>query len=334
MTSGRLVVAGLLVLAAAYQAGTSDAVRSRACGDGLRHHDRLVFARGPQGASNVWIMRGDGRDLRRLTTSGRDVQPALSPRGDLVAFESARDGNAELYVVRSDGSGLRRLTATPDRREVRPAWHPDGRRLAFHSLPRDDTSIDNPDLEVLDVVTGRRERLTSTPGAKEVKPAWSPDGRQIAFEAGEPAVATAAPNDDIWVLRLADGRRWRLTDHPGREWFPAWSPDGSSIAFMSGRAGTFDVFVMRADGSDQRPVTTGASYDTEPTWSPDGSRIVYAEDDALVVPAPGVFAGTDTTRSDLVSVRPDGSGRVNVTSGAIDHGPSYRPCRKRQASSR
>jgi Tol biopolymer transport system component len=334
MTSSRPVMAGLLVLATAALPGSSDAGRGPSCGNGLTRHDRLVFSREVGGASNIWTARGDGSDVRRLTVSGQDYEPALSPSGELVAFESRRDGNAELYLVRTDGTGLRRLTHTPDRRELRAAWHPDGRRIAFHVLPRDDTSLDNPDLEVLDVVTGRREHLTSTPGVKEVKPSWSPDGKQVAFEAGDPAVATAAPNDDIWVLRVSDGRRTRVTDHPGREWFPAWSPDGRSIAFMSGRGGTFDVFVMRADGSDQHQVTNGTTYDAEPTWSPDGSRVVYAEDDAFVAPAPGVFAGTVTTRSDLVSVRPDGSGRMTITSGAIDHAPSYQPCRRRGGTAR
>lgn len=300
----------------------------RSCGDGLLHRDRLVFARGAEGATGIWTMRGDRSQLRQLTPTAMDTQPALSPNGALVAFESRRDGNGELYLVNADGTGLRRLTRTPDLREGRPAWHPDGRRLAFHSMPRDETSLDNPDLEVLDVVTGARSRLTSTPGTKEVKPAWSPDGRSIAFEAGEPAVATAAPNDDIWVMRLSDGHRTRITDHPGREWFPAWSPDGRQLAFMSGRDGTFDVYVARADGSDERRVTTGLTYDTMPTWSPDGSRLLYAEDDGVAVPSPGVYAAVGTTQSSLVSVRPDGSGRVVVTSGAIDHAPSYRPCRR------
>jgi Tol biopolymer transport system component len=331
---GRWLVAVVLVLVCFQVPSEADPGRSRPCRDGLTRHDHLAFARSAQGASDIWTVQGDGRGLRRLTSSGQDYQPAISPTGALIAFESRRDGNAELYLVRSDGTGLRRLTRTPMLREVRAAWHPDGRHIAFHSFPRDDTSLDNQELELLDVVTGSRRRLTSTPGAKEVKPAWSPDGKQIAFEAGEPAAAGAAPNDDIWVLRLADGRRTRLTDQPGREWFPAWSPDGRQIAFMSAPGGTFDLWVMRADGSGQQQITSAPTYDAEPTWAPDGSRIVYAEDDAVVVAPPGVYFGPQSSSSELVSVRPDGSGRHVITSGAIDASPSYQPCRQRPGKAR
>lgn len=322
------LVLGCAALLAVQLGSSTGPAAAPPCRDGLSHQDLLVFVRGAADTGDIWTTRGDRTQARRLTATGLDAEPALSPDGSRVAFWSKRDGNGELYLVNADGTGLRRLTQTPDLREVRPTWHPDGRRLAFHSLPRDDTSLDNPDLEVLDVVTGARSRLTDTPGAKEVKPAWSPDGRSIAFEGGEPAVWSAAPNDDIWVLRLSDGRRTRVTDHPGREWYPAWSPDGRHLAFMSGRDGTFDVYVARSDGTAARRVTTGPTYDTMPTWSPDGTRIVYAEEDDVVIPTPGAYVSPGTTSSSLVSVRPDGSGRVVLTSGAIDRAPSYLPCRR------
>lgn len=63
-----------------------------------------------------------------------------------------------------------------------------------------------------------------------------------------------------------------------------WSPDGSTLAYVSfpvGGAAILDstIFVMNADGSDPRPVTTGhAGY---PVWSPDGQWIAYANDAGL-----------------------------------------------------
>ena len=59
----------------------------------------------------------------------------------------------------------------------------------------------------------------------------------------------------------------------------AWSPDGSRLAFVAGRAhhvhaqGDGDLFVMRADGTHLKRLTSGLSI-SAPSWSPDGSRIV------------------------------------------------------------
>ena len=63
---------------------------------------------------------------------------------------------------------------------------------------------------------------------------------------------------------------------------PAWSPDGASIAFESRRGGRADIWVMRADGTEQAPLTSDAGDETHPDWSPDGARLVYdAEKDGV-----------------------------------------------------
>jgi Tol biopolymer transport system component len=55
----------------------------------------------------------------------------------------------------------------------------------------------------------------------------------------------------------------------------SWSPDGSSICFSSNEGGTFNVYVMRADGSHPTKLThTGASVWT--SWSPDRKRIAFS----------------------------------------------------------
>src|SRR4029079_17854003 len=53
-----------------------------------------------------------------------------------------------------------------------------------------------------------------------------------------------------------------------------WSPDGNTIAFVSDRDGRSKIFVMAANGSDQRSLTQGPNHAT-PEWSPDGTRIAY-----------------------------------------------------------
>jgi len=68
----------------------------------------------------------------------------------------------------------------------------------------------------------------------------------------------------------------QLTFEPSYEGDPAWSPDGSKIAFVSDRDGNREIYVMDANGSNQRRLASDASDDIEPDWSPDGSKIVFA----------------------------------------------------------
>lgn len=61
---------------------------------------------------------------------------------------------------------------------------------------------------------------------------------------------------------------------------PVWSPDRSKIAFVSNRENNeFEIYVMDANGSNQRRVTPGEQgFDHSPAWSPDGTRLVYVAD--------------------------------------------------------
>jgi len=49
-----------------------------------------------------------------------------------------------------------------------------------------------------------------------------------------------------------------------------WSPDGSQLLFTSQQAGSYDIWIMDADGSGQRALTTHPADDENPDWSPDG----------------------------------------------------------------
>jgi TolB protein len=101
-------------------------------------------------------------------------------------------------------------------------------------------------------------------------PSWSPDGAWIAYR-----VLTERDDGEIWVVR-ADGSDPHdlVNDQAFSDWGPAWSPDGRSIAFDSNRSGVLAIWVMDADGTNQRRLTSG--HGEYPSWSPDGRRIAYA----------------------------------------------------------
>jgi Tol biopolymer transport system component len=57
---------------------------------------------------------------------------------------------------------------------------------------------------------------------------------------------------------------------------PAWNPDGTSIAFTSRREGASHVFVMQADGTGTRRITSGEDNDSHPSWSPGGADLAFS----------------------------------------------------------
>ena len=76
--------------------------------------------------------------------------------------------------------------------------------------------------------------------------AISPDGSQIAF----------SYKGDIYKVPVAGGRAIQLTTHAGHDSYPVWSPDSKSIAFASNREGSFNIYLMQAQGGAPKRLTT------------------------------------------------------------------------------
>jgi TolB protein len=148
---------------------------------------------------------------------------------------------------------------------------------------------------------GHRRQLTHDGG---FDPTFSPDGSQIAYR-----LLLAADDGEIWGMDAAGGDRRDLVNDPDfSDWGPAWSPDGLEIAFDSNRRVGLAIWLMQADGSDQRIVTR--SHGEYPSWSPDGKRLAYAG---------GAYY-------DIHVVDVDGSNDAAITtSPAYDMGPAWSP---------
>ena len=121
------------------------------------------------------------------------------------------------------------------------------------------------------------------------------------------------PQGEIYTRDFAGGTWTRLTSNSTQEANPVWSPDGSQIAYQSTASGYWDIWVMRADGSNPRRLTSDPAADVSPDWSPDGSKITYAS-----------FA---TGSWDIWVIGVDGSSAVNLTptSGSTETSPAWSP---------
>ncbi len=216
---------------------------------------RLALARG----RDLWIMDADGSSPQRITNNPgeeSDDSPSWSPDGARLAVNGQHVVNGRLtpgvFILNADGSGRRLLVVAG----ANPAWSPDGETIAF----QDENGIDliSPD------GTGRRD-LECAGFSQD--PNWAPDGSLIAY-------SEAFPEDhgfgnDIGVA-TPDCSSARLVTNTGveSERQPAWSPDGSRIVFT----GNGHLQSIRADGTDERPVTDGEN-DAAPDWRPIAAAI-------------------------------------------------------------
>lgn len=101
----------------------------------------------------------------------------------------------------------------------------------------------------------------------------------LLFIALSVALLTSAsltlPTETTTATSLKPAAITQLTYDPGNALRPAWSPDNRLIAFESNRDGPFHIYVMNADGSHQRALTSGPNDDRHPLWTPDGKSILY-----------------------------------------------------------
>jgi TolB protein len=177
-----------------------------------------------------------------------------------VAF--ARDGR--LYLVDSDGQNARALGGSG---VLSPAWHPNGRFVAYGLMTPAGTVI-----EVRDLGTGATRRVTP-PNGLNATPAVSPDGSTIVFSHGE------ENGTDLHAVQFGGGSARRVTVGRGTDNVsPSFGPDGR-IAFTSGRSGHPEVYITDADGTNAELLTSFAfgdqNYRSDPDWSPDGRAVAF-----------------------------------------------------------
>ena len=193
-------------------------------------------------AAEIYVADTRHSIARRLTSNAAadDVEPAWSPDGRRLAWVSGSTGSHDIYVMSRDGGGKRRLVEDPAD-DVEPAWSPDGSRIAFAS------NRDGRYQLWLPTSPAASRRCSSRrPGQSALRRGTRPD--RLAY------TGMVEGDADVWLRRSTASTEARLTSTPGFDGRPDWSPDGRRLAFVSNRGGSQRVWLMRADGSRQRPL--------------------------------------------------------------------------------
>ncbi len=236
-------------------------------------------------------------DLVYSRLSGED--PFFDSKIAYIAETGPKDARVKrLAIMDSDGANHRFIT-NGQSTALTPRYSPDYSKIAYLSY-----TDGNPRIYIYDIDTGR-QTLVAQSSNPTFAPRWSPDGRWILY-----SMAIAGNTDIYRVSSAGGGTPVRLTDGPGIDVGGSYSPDGSRIVFESDRSGEQQIYVMNADGSDQRRISFFGGRAGTPEWSPRGDQIAFTH----IV---GDFR--------IAVMTPDGRNLRQLTDAWQDEGPTWAP---------
>jgi Tol biopolymer transport system component len=245
------------------------------------------------------------RNVRQLTFGGENAEAYFSGRGDRLVFQSKRGGAKcdQIYTMRADGSDVR-MVSTGKGRTTCSYFFPRGGRILYSSTHLASAECPPPPdysrgyvwavYPSYDIFTAREDgsdvrQLTDAPGY-DAEATMSADGKRIVF--------TSMRDGDLDIYTMdADGRNVkRLTSELGYDGGPFFSRDGRMIVYRANHPKTpeqvsrykkllaenliepnaLEIWVMNADGSNKRQVTSLGVASFAPYFLPDGRRIIFA----------------------------------------------------------
>ncbi len=204
-----------------------------------------------------------------------------------------------LAIMDRDGENLRALS-TGSALVLTPRFSPATQLITYTSF-----ESGNPKVFLMNIETGQRELVGNFPNMT-FAPRFSPDGQRVVLSLGTPE-----GNANIFEMDLRTRQTRQVTATQAIDTGPSYAPDGRQIAFESDRDGTQQLFLMNADGSNQRRLSLGEGRYSTPVWSPRGDYIAFTKQ------LDGRFL--------IGVIKPDGSGERVLTSGFHNEGPTWAP---------
>lgn len=274
------------------------------------------------------------KNIQQLTHSGQNAEAYFSGDGKQLIFQSTHGEHKcdQIFTMNLEGKDLR-MVSTGSGRTTCAYFFPDGSRILYASThesasdcPPEPSRAGGyvwPVYSSYDIYTARPDgsdvrRLTDTRGY-DAEATLSADGKKIVF------TSVRDGDLDIYVMNADGSDPTRLTTTLGYDGGAFFSPDGSKICFRASRPTgddarsyreflardlvkptALEIFVMNADGSDQRQVTKNGAANFCPFFHPSGEKLLYASNQSEV-------KARSSDPFDLYLVNLDGSGEERVT---------------------
>ncbi len=289
------------------------------------------------------------RHVRQLTFGGTNAEAYFSHDGRRLIFQSTRGAYAcdQIFVMNVDGSGVR-LVSTGRGKTTCGYFFPDGKHILYSSTHLSGSECPaKPDYSKgyvwgvypafqMFYATDRGKILKqlTTDAGYNAEATVSADGKKIVF--------TSSRDNDLEIYSMnADGSGVaRLTRALGYDGGPFFSPDGNYIVYRAHHPTAaeeiarykelltqgcveplkMDLYVMLADGSEQRQITRlpGASF--APFFFPDSRRIIFASN----------YESPRSSQFELYAINRDGAGLERITfAGGFTAFPQFSPDGKR-----
>jgi Tol biopolymer transport system component len=194
---------------------------------------------------NIYVApAAGGRPELLFGSDAYDAEATVAPDGETIVFTSAMDGDLEIYTIRPDGTDLRRLTHDVGY-DGGPFFSPDGTKIVYRAHHPTDPA------EIADY-----QRL-------------------LAQGLIRPGLV------DVWVMDADGSNKRQITDNGAANFAPFFHPSGEKIIFSTNmhdpQGRTFDLFMVRLDGTGLERITSYPDFDGFPMWSPtDPGTLVFA----------------------------------------------------------
>ena len=284
-------------------------------------------------------------NIKQLTFGGENAEAYFSSDGKQLIFQSTRDGRGcdQIYTMNVDGSNVK-LISNGDGRTTCSYFFPGQKRVLYSSTylgdkqcpPRPDFSKGYvwavyPSFDIFSAKPDGSDlkQLTNTPGY-DAETTITLDGKKLVF--------TSMRDGDLDIYTMdANGRNVRrLTNELGYDGGPFWSYDGKQIVYRANhpktdqqkadytellkqnliRPTTLEIWVMNADGSNKRQVTSNGKANFGPYFFPDGKRVIFASN----------MDGPRGRNFDLYKINTDGTGLERITfNETFDGFPMFSP---------
>jgi serine/threonine protein kinase/Tol biopolymer transport system component len=263
---------------------TADLSRTRQITSGVGRNDgtrgiawapdgKIVYFSLAGGRQNIWMIDADGRGNKQLSADARrNRDPAVSPDGRYVVWQSNRTGNTNIWRMDIDGGALRQLTQSVEASS--PRISPDGKWVVYqdHSNRGRRTTLWKVPID-----GGTPMQLTETDSDWQV---ISPDGKLIAYTYSD----EASGQIKIALIPFEGGPPASVFDLPpesrvsGTRISPIqWTPDGHALAFIHTSGGVSNIWTQPVDGSAQKQLTDFKDQRIfNFAWSRDGKQLALS----------------------------------------------------------